>query len=43
MIGFAEYRHISSFSGSLEGGLSSHGMFGRLLPFTMILRILILN
>ena len=38
MIGFFEYRHISSFSGSLDDGLSSQGIFDRLLPFTMILR-----
>jgi len=36
IIGLPENRHINSFSGLLEAGLSSQGIFGRLFPFTMI-------
>jgi hypothetical protein len=38
-MGFFEYRHINSFLGLLDDGLSSQGIFGRLLPFTIILLI----
>jgi len=37
IIGFFEKRHIRSFFGLLVDGLSSQGMFGKLVPFTMIL------
>jgi len=41
MIGFLEKRHINSFPGSLDEGLSSQGMFGKIPP-TMILLMLML-
>jgi len=39
MIGFFVYLHITSFLLLLDDGLSSQGIFGKLVPFTIILLI----